>query len=66
LVRTLAAALLPLVINSYPGAYLVTFLLGGVAEGLFTVTLLTVARDRRKNSIVHINACLIALHHPAK
>jgi MFS family permease len=61
LVGTLAAALLPLVINSYPGAYLVAFLLGGIAEGLFTVTLLTVARDRRKNSIVHINACLIAL-----
>jgi hypothetical protein len=60
-VGTLATALLPLTINSFVAAYVVAFLLGGIVEGLFTVTLLRVSRDRRKNSIVHINACLIAL-----
>jgi MFS family permease len=57
----IAMASMPLAIQFSMAAYLASFVLGGLVEGLFTVTLIRVSRDRRKSSIAQINACLIAM-----
>jgi MFS family permease len=57
----IATASMPFALQIPFAGYLVAFVLGGLVEGLFTVTLIGVSRDRRKNCIAQINASLIAI-----
>ncbi len=54
-------ALLPIVIGNKPGAYLVAAGLGAIFEGLYTVSLINISRDRRTQSLSSLNACFIAV-----
>jgi MFS family permease len=54
-------AFLPIVIGNKPFAYLVAAGLGGVFEGLYTVGLISISRDRRAQNLSSLNACFIAV-----
>jgi MFS family permease len=54
-------ALLPIVIGNKPVAYLVAAGLGAIFEGLYTVALINISRDRRTQSLSSLNACFIAV-----
>jgi MFS family permease len=55
------SAFLPLVIGNMVLAGLVAAGLGGVVEGLYTVALIGISRDRRVQSLSMLNACFISV-----
>jgi MFS family permease len=53
--------LLPVAINVKPIAFVVATALGALIEGLYTVALISLSRERRLNCMVSLNACFISV-----
>ena len=54
-------ALFPIAIHSQLSAWLLAACFGGLVEGLYTIGLVTISRDRRVRNLPIVNACFISV-----